>query len=83
MPIASITRTETPQPAGPKCSVCQTMAALDDTEAAALKALMSDPEWRYQELSDRLLAEGVDLPAASLSRHARGRCWAREKLRGA
>lgn len=83
MPIASITRSETPQPAGPKCEVCKTMAALPEDEATALKALLSDPEWRYQELSDRLVIEGVELSAGSLSRHARGRCWAREKLRGA
>ena len=70
-------------PKGPPCTVCATLAALDTVDAQALRTLLADPAWRYQELSDRLAEEGVDLPAFSLSRHARGRCMAREKLRGA
>jgi hypothetical protein len=68
---------------GPPCNVCNTLASLDESEADALRSLLADPSWRYQELSDRLAAEGVTLSYQSLSRHARGRCLAREKLRGA
>lgn len=66
---------------GPACTVCRVLADLPDTEATALAALLSNNAWRYQELSDALAAEGHDLPAQALSRHARGRCAARVKLR--
>lgn len=68
---------------GPQCYVCNSLASLPAPEAAALRSLLADPAWRYQELSDRLAEEGLELSANSLSRHARGRCAAREKMRGA
>lgn len=68
---------------GPTCTVCSALASLTDSEADALRGLLADPMWRYQELSDRLAGEGLNLSYQSLSRHARGRCMAREKLRGA
>lgn len=67
---------------GPTCIVCSALGSLPPKEATALRALLSDPAWRYQELSDRLADEGLDLSAGTLSWHARGRCAAREKLRG-
>lgn len=84
MPIVDIAAEQTPTtPPGPTCTVCQKLAELPDPEANALRALMANPAWRYQVLAERLRSEGVDLSAGSLSRHARGRCLAREKLRGA
>lgn len=68
---------------GPLCYVCNSLASLPQTEADALRGLLADPAWRYQELSDRLAAEGLELSANSLSRHARGRCAAKAKMRGA
>ncbi len=67
---------------GPSCSVCQQLDTLPDVEADALTGLLKDPRWRYQELSDALAKEGIDIAAYSLSRHARGHCSARSKLRG-
>lgn len=61
--------------------MCETLAALPESEAAALKALLADPTWRYTRLSEELRKEGVDLAAHVLSRHARGQCTARERLR--
>lgn len=69
---------------GPPCTVCAALARLSDDEAAALRALLADPAWRYTELSDRLLADPdtpLDIPHSTLARHAKGRCLAREKLR--
>ena len=68
---------------GPTCGVCILLAELDDTEASALRSLLSHKGWRYTELSDRLADEGYNLAPFTLARHARGQCQAREKLRGA
>jgi hypothetical protein len=70
-------------PKGPTCGVCITLDHLDDIEAAALRSLLANKGWRYTELSERLTAEGINLPAFVLSRHARGQCQANDKLRGA
>lgn len=66
---------------GPPCSVCETLGRLPAEEATALRALLTDPTWRYTKLSDELRSEGVDLEPFVLSRHARGKCAARERLR--
>lgn len=67
---------------GPSCSVCQQLGTLPESEAEALLGLLKNPRWRYQELSDALAKEGIDIASYSLSRHARGQCLARNKLRG-
>jgi hypothetical protein len=66
---------------GPPCSVCEALNRLPEDEAAALVRLLSDPAVRYTELSAALAGEGLDLADGTLSRHARGRCEARTKLR--
>lgn len=69
---------------GPPCSVCEALASLPDSEAAALRALLADPTWRYQTLADLLREDEdhpLDLQPYTLSKHAAGRCSAREKLR--
>ena len=68
---------------GPPCTVCEALKRLDTDDAAALTRLLSDPDVRYSELSDALAREHLDLSAGTLSRHARGRCEARTKLRRA
>ena len=78
-----------PQPStrvnrGPMCEVCQALASLPADEAKALRGHLANPAWRYTELSDALAADNdspLDLPSFVLSRHARGKCAAREKLR--
>ena len=66
---------------GPPCTVCEKLTTLPDVEAAALVTLLSDPTWRYRALSDELAKEGHELAPFVLSRHAKGQCAARVKLR--
>jgi hypothetical protein len=66
---------------GPPCSVCETLNTLPGPEAMALRSLLEDPTWRYSALSDALRDEGLELAPFVLSRHAQGKCAAREKLR--
>jgi hypothetical protein len=71
---------------GPPCTVCADLERLErdsPKDAAALLRLLSDPDVRYTELSAALATEGLDLSAGTLSRHARGRCEGRTKLRRA
>ena len=68
---------------GPPCTVCEALKRIEPEDAEALIRLLSDPDVRYSELSDALAGEGFDLSAGTLSRHARGRCEARTKLRRA
>ena len=70
---------------GPPCSVCEALTRLDVAEQEALVRLLSDPTVRYTELSASLGQPdiGLDLSAGTLSRHARGKCEARTKMRSA
>jgi hypothetical protein len=81
MGIANLTPAKAKK--GPMCEVCIALDRLDAKEAAALRGHLANPQWRYTALADALRDEGVDLPAFTLARHARGGCGAREKLRGA
>jgi hypothetical protein len=68
------------------CAVCHAITTLPDAQAAALRELLANPSVRYRELSAALAAD-QDYPLTlrddTLSRHARGECAAREKLRAA
>lgn len=66
---------------GPPCTVCRALKRLPSKDSKALRAHLSNPEWRFTELSDALFEEGLDIKAHSLARHARGDCTARERLR--
>lgn len=81
MGIADLVITADKVRKGPPCTVCEALKSLPTEDAAALTRLLSDPLVRYSELSDALAGEGLDLSAGTLSRHARGRCEARTKLR--
>lgn len=75
----------TPVRKGPPCEVCEFIGTLTDDEADDLRSLLADPTVRYTAISDALNDDPdyeVSLSAPSLSRHARGRCAARTKLRG-
>lgn len=65
------------------CGACDALAKLPAEEAAELRSLLANPKVRYRELASALAEDedspGIDAPA--LSRHARGQCQAREKLR--
>lgn len=69
---------------GPPCEVCDLLDRLTDTEASALRELLADTTVRYSVLADALRDDpdtDIDIPANTLSRHARGGCAARDKLR--
>lgn len=85
MAIASIRDNQQKVRKGPPCEVCSFIASLDEVNADALRDLLSDNTVRYSVISDALATDPdtpVDLSPNTLSRHARGRCAAREKLRG-
>lgn len=85
MAISNLRDTVKPARKGPPCEVCKFISTLSEQDAAELRALLSDEEIRYSDISSGLrddLDTPADLPAISLSRHARGNCSARERLRG-
>ena len=72
-------RRETPwQP----CATCALLADITPAEAKHIRALLADPEVRYSWLAEQLEERGKPVDWQALSRHARGICSAREKLRG-
>jgi len=66
---------------GPSCDVCAVLATAKPDDAAALRAALSDPQMRYTVIAEALAGTDTPLGSSSLSRHARGRCLGREKLR--
>lgn len=66
------------------CAVCHALDNIPPDEATALRDLLRNKGVRYSELSEKL-AEDPDTPLKldrdALSRHARGFCAARERLR--
>ena len=84
MAIAKIEPTRAKVRKGPPCEVCQALETIPADEAAGLLRLLSDKTERYTELSDKLENDEdtpLQLSAFQLSRHARGRCLANQKLR--
>lgn len=82
MAIADIRKRATENPTRwQTCSTCELLDALDDSEARELRALLADKSVRYQWLADQLAMDGHAIDWQPLSRHARGICSAREKLR--
>ena len=68
---------------GPSCDVCAVLgsASTPDEDKAALRAALADPQMRYTVIAEALAGTDTPLSGSSLSRHARGRCLGREKLR--
>ncbi|GAB3776731.1 hypothetical protein FB382_004380 [Nocardioides ginsengisegetis] len=66
------------------CQVCHALAGIPTAEAAGLRSLLANPGLKYTAISDMVAAD-PDTPLLlhpdALSRHARGRCGAREMLR--
>jgi len=65
------------------CATCHALDAMSDEDAQILRALLGNRAVRYKELA-QLLADDPDsptIPWEALSRHARGGCAARERLR--
>jgi hypothetical protein len=80
--IAKAAKTADPLP-WRTCSVCHALATIPEAEAEGLRDLLRG-KLRYSEISD-LIADDPDTPlrldSDALSRHARGGCSARERLR--
>lgn len=67
------------------CATCHALNVLPDAQAAILTDLLSNTAIKYSELADEISADPdwpVEVDRQSLSRHARGRCSAKVKLRG-
>lgn len=64
------------------CQVCHALDTLPTTEAAALREILAS-RMRYSEIESQLAddPEAPNLHRDALSRHARGNCGARERLR--
>ena len=66
------------------CATCYALTMLPPDQADALRELLANPTLRYSELAEALAADEdypLKIRADTLSRHARGGCGAREKLR--
>lgn len=67
-----------------ECQVCHALADLPTDKATLLRQLLASPMIRYSDLSHELSTDPdwqIDIDPGTLSRHARGRCSAREQLR--
>lgn len=65
------------------CATCHALAGMSDEDAAVLRGLLSDRNVKFSEL-EAALADDEDSPNIArdaLSRHARGLCGAKERLR--
>lgn len=86
MAIADLAATarDTSAPPWRTCHVCHALSTIPEAEADALRELLAGT-LRYGDIA-AALEDDPDTPLSiepsQLSRHARGRCSAREKLRG-
>lgn len=65
------------------CAVCHALATVPPSEAEGLRSLLRG-KMRYSDIAALIRADPdtpLDLDADTLSRHARGNCAARERLR--
>jgi hypothetical protein len=80
--IAKAAKTADPLP-WRTCAVCHALATIPEAEAEGLRDLLRG-KLRYSEISDLIAGDPdtpLDIDKDTLSRHARGRCAAREVLR--
>lgn len=65
------------------CGTCHALAQMSDDDAATLRRLLEDRSVKFKTLADAM-RDDPDTPSVewqSLSRHARGGCSAKERLR--
>jgi hypothetical protein len=65
------------------CGTCHALAQMGDDDAATLRGLLGDRAVKFKTLADAM-RDDPDTPTVewqSLSRHARGGCSAKERLR--
>lgn len=65
------------------CATCHALASMTPAEASVLRKLLSDRGVKFRDLELALSddPDSPNIPSESLSRHARGLCTARERLR--
>ena len=65
------------------CTACHALAGMTDADATVLRGLLANRNVKFSELATAL-EDDPDSPTIdrqALSRHARGQCSARERLR--
>ena len=83
MALADIKSTLEPGAPHQTCATCHALAGMSDEDAATLRGLLANRGVRFKDLA-RALEDDPDSPSIewqALSRHARGECGAKEKLR--
>lgn len=83
MAVADLSN-RTPEAPWRTCAVCHALNGLDVRQREILTAALSNPLVRYSEIEDELATDPafqVELDRQALSRHARGQCAAKAKLR--
>jgi hypothetical protein len=88
MAISDLSARLGPEKLWQTCATCDFLANIDPAEAHELRLLLSNSGVRYSKIADGLAADPdyahrSTPDRAALSRHARGTCSAREKLRSA
>ena len=65
------------------CAVCHHLSERDETWGARFRRLLANRGVKFRDLADKLASDPdePDIPWETLSRHARGMCSAKEKLR--
>lgn len=64
------------------CDTCWLLANLDPADSANLDAALRNSAVKYVEIQEALVNAGHHVDVSSISRHARGRCSARDVCRG-
>lgn len=83
MALSDLASRPTNGPAHKQCGTCWALEQLDLDQARDLRAALTNPSVRYEEIYAELDALGVgQIDKDSLRRHATGQCSAREVLRG-
>ena len=82
MPLADLAS----RPASPdhkQCATCWLLSILEPPLRDDLLGALANPAVKYVEIAEALADEGHVIAVETLRRHARGRCSARTKMRGA
>jgi hypothetical protein len=59
---------------GPVCRVCALLRDLQEPDRSTLRDALAGDVFTSVQISQALIAEGHDVPKATVSRHRRGEC---------
>lgn len=74
MSFAQLAATPTRKLPGNPCSIAALLDSLDDTERAALQAMLDDRRWTSIAIYRSILDEGHDVARQTVNRHRAGLC---------